>query len=981
MPFSPIPNAIQPKGTTQLELARAAAWSAASLVAVTLVKLAAFDYIGPATPFLLYFASIIVGAWFARWPGGLAVTAASALLGIYFFMPPFRSMHILDVATAVRLCAFIVEGVAITAITARLRRKQADTHAAAAQAKGVLSQFEGVLRGVADGITVQTPRGQLRYVNDVAAQLTGFGSAAEMLAAPPSEIIAKFELLSPDGRPFDIGQLPGRLALQGLPAPERLVQFRVRATGAVRFALVRANAVKLPAPDGGEELVAVNVFQDVTDKRREEEAREELREWLATTLRSIGDAVIATDANARVRFMNPVAERLTGVTSAEAEGQALQAVFRIVNEDTRQPVESPVDRVMREGRIVGLANHTVLIAKDGAETAIDDSAAPIRSTAGELIGTVLVFRDVSQHRAEEQRRAFVGKATVELASSLNYRQTLATVVRLAVPAIGDWCAIDMLDDGRLSRLAVHHIDQEKIDLVYEIQRRYPEDPASAGGAHAVTRTGEPVLLAEITDAMLTEAARDDEHLLLLRRLQLRSYLAVPLRVDQTVIGVLTFATAESGRRLGPADLALATLLADRAAQAVRHAQLYAAASEARSHAEQANRAKDEFLAMLGHELRNPLAPMLTALQLMKMRAPDELARERAIVERQVKHMVALVDDLLDVSRVTSGKIDLAREPVDMAETVVKALEVAAPLLEQKGHEVVVDAPPGALVAGDPTRLVRVLANLMVNAAKYTNPGGRIEVGVRRVADRCEAWVRDNGVGIAPELLPRVFDLFVQGARSLSREGGGLGLGLAIVRSVVELHGGRVLAESGGRDKGSEFRVVLPALETSAVPRRATPAPGQVVRSANLRVLVVDDNQDALESLTEALRLSGFEAYAAADAAAALAYAAQTRPNVALLDIGLPVIDGYELAGRLRALPGLERIKLIAVTGYGQPADKARAETAGFDEHMVKPVSLDQLHAVMERLMGTSPPPAEARGKASTPVSGNFAGGADSLPES
>jgi CheY-like chemotaxis protein/two-component sensor histidine kinase len=335
---------------------------------------------------------------------------------------------------------------------------------------------------------------------------------------------------------------------------------------------------------------------------------------------------------------------------------------------------------------------------------------------------------------------------------------------------------------------------------------------------------------------------------------------------------------------------------------------------------------------------------------MKLRQANVFEKERAVIERQVRHVVTLVDDLLDISRITRGKVEIAREAVDLRDTVTKALELAGPLLEERQHEIAVHVPRDLLVQGDPVRLAQVVSNLLTNAAKYTNPRGHIVVsGSRDEQGAITLSVRDDGVGIEADLLPRVFNLFVQGQQALDRSKGGLGLGLAIVRTVVELHGGRVSAHSEGPGRGSEFRVVLPALGPApAVVPAALPAPA--ARSA-ARVLVVDDNPDALELLIEVLRWKGHDARGAQDAAAALELAVILRPDVALLDIGLPVIDGYELARRLRALPGLEGLKLAALTGYGQPNDKELARAAGFDEHLVKPIGLEQVEAVLERLLG------------------------------
>lgn len=929
-----------------------ALWMVASLGVVTATKVLTYDYLGEATPFLLYFAAIIGAGWYGGWAGGLLATVLSAMLGAYFFMPRLHAADPLDLHTVTRVGAFLLEGTVMTWIMTHLQSVGDRARASVDAAQSASAKLDGVLRGVVDGITVQNAKGELIYANSAAAKLIGFPSAELLLAAPVSDIIAKFELFTPEGQPFPMAELPGRLALSGLPTPERLMRFRLRATGEERWALVRANRIILP---GADLPYAVNVFQDVTEQRRRDEDLRISRERYLTTLSSIGDAVIATDAQGRVTFVNAVAERLTGWDAASAENQPLSEVFRIFNEETRAPIETPVDLVLREGVVVGLANHTVLISRTGAEFCIDDSAAPIRAADGKTVGTVLVFRDVTGQRAQEQRRTFIARAVAELASSLDYRQTLATVARSAVPIIADWCAVDMYEAGTLRRLAVAHVDPDKVRLVYEIEQRYPPDPERPSGSLRVARSGEALFVAEISDEMLAAAARDAEHLRLIQQLQLRSYIAVPLHSKGAVTGVLTLAMAESGRVYSDDDRQLALSLADRAGLAIEQARLYAEATEARNQAERANRTKDEFLAMLGHELRNPLAPMLTALQLMKLRAPRAVERERAVLERQVKHVATLVDDLLDISRITRNGIQLAKEKVDLADMVARALEMAGPLIEGRRHTVVVSVERGSFVAGDSIRLAQVLTNLVTNSAKYTDPGGIIEVLGERSGDELTIRVKDNGVGIQPEILPHVFDLFVQGGQSLDRAMGGLGLGLTIVRTVVELHGGRVYAESGGPGMGSEFRVVLPALPPGVVPESQPASPITPAPDPNhpvLDVLVVDDNHDALELLAEGLQMFGYRTHMASDAAVALAVAESVKPAIALLDIGLPVMDGYELARRLRAIPELSKIKLVAITGYGQASDRERTRSAGFDRHLVKPIDLDQVQGLLTELLSS-----------------------------
>jgi PAS domain S-box-containing protein len=371
----------------------------------------------------------------------------------------------------------------------------------------------------------------------------------------------------------------------------------------------------------------------------------------------------------------------------------------------------------------------------------------------------------------------------------------------------------------------------------------------------------------------------------------------------------------------------------------------------REAAEAASRTKDEFLAMLGHELRNPLAPILTALQLLKLRGDATGERERAIIERQVQHLVGLVDDLLDVSRITRGRIDLRLERLDLADVVARAVEMSSPLLEQQRHVLDVDVPRGFSIDGDPGRLAQVVANLLTNAAKYTESGGAIRIRAAALGDDVELTVRDTGVGIDPEMLPRVFDLFVQDAQSLARSQGGLGLGLAIVRGLVELHGGTVTAASEGRHRGAEFTVRLPRARLSEPEPRRNPsetAPAASV-AAKGRVLVVDDNRDAADLLCELLRAIGYETRAAYDGPSALAEVPGFAPHVALIDIGLPVMDGYEVAEQIAGGAEGRGPRLVAVTGYGQQRDREASARAGFAAHLVKPVDIDRLLEIVARL--------------------------------
>ncbi len=373
----------------------------------------------------------------------------------------------------------------------------------------------------------------------------------------------------------------------------------------------------------------------------------------------------------------------------------------------------------------------------------------------------------------------------------------------------------------------------------------------------------------------------------------------------------------------------------------------------RQQAEEASRAKDEFPAMLSHELRNPLAPIVTALELMRMRDPEALPTEREVIERQAQQLTRLVDDLMDVSRITRGKIALRRAPVALDEILQSAVETASPLLEERRHRLSRQVEPGLWLDGDAPRLTQVLSNLLTNAAKYTDPGGHITLRAHPRGEQVVIEVEDNGVGMDPELMPRIFDMFAQRAQGIERSQGGLGLGLAIVRSLVQQHGGQIEAHSDGPGCGSTFRLTLPQAE-APVDGAGThaDAPPATHTQQPYKVLVVDDNRDAAEGLSEYLSDLGHQTRIALDGPNALRAAAEMRPDVVLLDLGLPVIDGFEVARRLRAMPDLHHTRIVAVTGYGQQAERERTTEVGFTAHLVKPVNVREVAALISSLPGT-----------------------------
>jgi signal transduction histidine kinase/ActR/RegA family two-component response regulator len=561
-----------------------------------------------------------------------------------------------------------------------------------------------------------------------------------------------------------------------------------------------------------------------------------------------------------------------------------------------------------------------------------------------------------------------------LAGSLDIGETLRQLAHAIVPRFADWCTISLRqDDGVVRRIVGVHKDPACAPAMEQYLGGYsPDDHRTSAMTDAISG-GVSYFLQRVDDAALERAAQNDEHLQILRKLGCTSTIIVPLLARGAAVGALSMSMSDGAREFSELDHALARELGALAGLAIDAARRFAdertarwraerAESESRQllverqqlliKAESAVRAKDEFLAILGHELRNPLAPIVTALDLMKARggAPE---RELAVIERQTRHLVRLVDDLLDVSRIARGFVTLEKEPVEMLEIVEKAIEMAEPLIEQRNQRLTVHVASSLVINADATRLSQVVANLLTNAAKYTPTGGAIDVTGERVDDRVVLRVRDNGKGIETAMLPRVFDMFVQERQSLDRAGGGLGLGLTIVKSLIEAHGGTVTARSEGIDRGSEFEISLPAARVRAstpnivVDRADTARPGA-------RVLVVDDNEDAASLMGETLARKGFDTRIAGDAKQALEVLADWWPEAAVLDIGLPVVDGYELARQIRAMPGGANLFLIALTGYGQAMDRERAMAAGFDHHLVKPVDVATIRALLDAaLTGSS----------------------------
>jgi PAS domain S-box-containing protein len=644
----------------------------------------------------------------------------------------------------------------------------------------------------------------------------------------------------------------------------------------------------------------------LAERQRAAEALRAERERYRVTLASIGDAVIATDTDGRVTFLNRAAEALTGWGPEDAAGQPLESVFRIIGEHTRQPGDNPARRALREGRVVGLANHTLLVARDGTERPIDDSGAPIRDESGAVAGVVLVFRDIAERKAAEEARA-----------------------RLAA-------IVESSDDAVVSK----SLDGTILSW-------------NAGAERLFGYTAEEAVGRPITLIIPPERLAEEQEIL------------GRLRRGERVEHFETVRVSKGGRRI---DISLTISPVRDAEGRVVGASKVARDVTDRKRAEaalrEADRRKDEFIALLAHELRNPLAPIRNGLQVLRLsHDPGVRDRSQEVMDRQLSHMVRLIDDLLDVSRVSQNKMELRRERVLLADVVGSAVEAARPLIDAARHELSVSLPADPVyLDADLTRLAQVFANLLTNSAKYTERGGRIWLTVRPTGGEVVVSVRDTGIGIPAAALPTIFDMFSQVDRSVERSTGGLGIGLALVRGLVEMHGGSVTVASGGPGRGTEFTVRLPVLAADPHPFHDDPA-ARVGRvdGPRRRILVVDDNRDSAVTMAEMLSILGHEVRTAHDGIEAVEAAGQFRPEVVLMDVGMPRLNGLDATRRIREQAWGKAMVIVALTGWGQEGDRRRSNEAGCDGHLVKPVSLPDLEKLLAELKdpGGRPEPTPA----------------------
>ena len=771
-------------------------------------------------------------------------------------------------------------------------------------------------------------------------------------------------------------------------------------------------------------IIAIGEAARTAQKRTTESS-----EVFRVTLRSIGDAVITTDPQGRISYLNEIAETLTGWAHDDALGQPLERVFKIVNENTRLPVENPATKALRDGIVVGLANHTVLIKKDGSECPIDDSAAPIRNEEGYIFGCVLIFRDVTAQRLIERDKA-TQLLTARLLASIIETSNDAIISKSLDGIIQSWNAAAEQLFGYTAEQAVG----QHISLVIPPERIAEEDQIIAslkagnriehfetervrkdGQRITVSLTISPIkddsgkvvgaskIVRDVTERKRTESERQNFVTVIENStdfIGMCDMQGIPFFVNRAGLEMVGLDSVEQARNTplvefffpedqgmilneflpkvlehghGEVEVRFRNFKTGEARwmaykvltlttsnnEPVGFATVSQDVTERKRLADdlkrlaldlsETDRRKNEFLATLAHELRNPLAPMSNMLEVVRRAKGDPQILERAhgTFERQLDQMVRLVDDLLDLSRITHDRLELRRSDVELSSVIQQAVEVARPLIDAAGHHLTINLPEEPIyLNADRARLAQVFGNLLNNSCKYTKAHGHISLNAKRLDNEVLVTVKDNGTGIPQDKLDTIFDMFMQVDRTSERAQAGLGIGLTLVKRLTEMHGGSIEAKSKGEGQGSEFIVRLPIVN-----RRLSVIEPAASRdaSAKRRILIVDDNRDSAASLSMLLELTGNEIYTAHDGVEAMAKIEKHRPEVVLLDIGLPKLDGHEVCRRVREQPWGKAIVVIALTGWGQEDDRRRSEEAGFNGHLVKPVDYDKLLELLSTL--------------------------------
>jgi PAS domain S-box-containing protein len=984
--------------TVRGPLVRYAAAVGAVAVA-TGVRAALWPLVGSEAPYAVHLLALIFAAWYAGAWAGLLATFLSAAAVEWLRLGPYYDPETAGNTSVSSLVIFIVLGVGVSLFVGWLERQARRATGKARQSSTHRARLVQLLRAERDAHSrsvreidrrrraeeaLHHSEAQYRLLADSVPQLVWMARAdghveyfnarwREYSGQPTIHALGWGweDMVHPDDRPAAVTAW-GQSIAAGQPCE---AEFRLRRRdGEYRWHIARSLPVR--AADG-EVVRWVGSATDIHDQKTVHAELRQANERFRLAAEAVTAVIYDWDpVSGRVQRTRGLAD-LIGVTVEQSEPTNAWWRQRI-HPDERAEFSRRWQEVLVQGERYEF-EYRVRHA-DGRDLHVIDRGTLVRDENGRLVRVVGSVQDITSRvrmetavRANETRFRFLAEGGASLAASLDYEATLRTVARLAVPQLADFALVHLVDGADVRFVAAVHSDPEQEAFLTAFARSYRPADNPHSVVMQVLRSGAPVLVPDVSDEFLHSVAPDPATESRFRAFEIRSWMVVPLRArDRMLGGVSLYTIANSGRRFEAADLTLAEELAARAALALDNARLYQEVREA-------DRRKDEFLAMLGHELRNPLAPIVTALHLLGLaEGLDEGGvAARDTIDRQVRHLTRLVDDLLDVARITRGKVNLQRQAIELGPVLTTAIETARPLLDARRHELRVKLPDEPVwVLADSARLTQVFGNLLTNAAKYMEEGGAVTVTVS-VADcgsqivdsgQCdfrnpksrivEVRVCDRGVGIPAEMLPRVFDLFTQIGSAVDRAQGGLGIGLSLVRTLVELHGGTVEAHSAGPGRGSEFAVSLPTvdapIELPADDGADRQLPAVNGHAATGKVLIADDNRDAAESLSRLLQAWGYQTAVAYDGPQAIAAAMGHRPRVVLLDIGLGGMTGYDVARRLRAEPSQDGVRLIALTGFGQEDDRRQSREAGFDAHLVKPVDPEELQRLLAEAVAVGP---------------------------
>lgn len=754
--------------------------------------------------------------------------------------------------------------------------------------------------------------GLITYFNPRAAELWG---REPKLNDPVDRYCGSFKLFTPDGTLIRHDQSWMAKCLQECREYNSEEIVIERPDGTRLMVQIQAT----PYYDEEERLAgAVNVLHDITEQNSVQTATA----LLGAIVDSSDDAIISKDLNGIITSWNKGAERLFGYAAGEAIGRP---VTMLIPSDRQEEEPKILERLKHGERVDHF--ETIRMRKDGSFLDISLTISPIKDAQERIIGASKIARDITDRKRAANRLRLLWEAAAVLLSSSDPKAMLRELFAKIGPHLGlDTYLNYMLDESS---------DTLRLESCLGIPDQLNHSIARLEIGHAMCGNlalqNQPVHLTLIQESQ-------EPNVQFFKSLGIRVYSCYPLLSGRKLLGTLSFAS-RTRDLFNPDELAFLETICHYLTVAYERQQLM-------NQLKEADRRKDDFLATLAHELRNPLAPVRNAVQVLRAKGPDtpELRWGHDVIDRQVSHLTRLIDDLLDVSRITRDKLELRKEPVELTEVVKGAVETSRPLIEQCGHELTLTLPPEPIyLNADLIRLAQVFMNLLTNAAKYTERGGRIWLTAERQGSEIVVRVKDTGVGIAAEKLPRLFEMFFQVDRANERSQSGLGIGLSLVRRLVEMHGGTVKAHSAGIGMGSEFIVRLPVLHhQKSLPALEPTEKGEKEARPSSCILVVDDMRDSAESLAMLLRLAGNEVHTAHDGLEAIEAAERFRPAVALLDIGMPNLDGYEACRRIREQPWGKNMMLIALTGWGQEEDKRRTEEAGFNAHLVKPVDLTAL---------------------------------------